>query len=338
MKPRVLSVALLACALTARAASAQTAGRTQGNGSARLVAFTNEPQQPEFGEVFPLHLTVRLAPGVVAFFPDTLLPAASAFSAGPGEWSASPGPSDSVDVHATYPVMGLMNGGVELPSLELWTRPVAADEAGGPKAAASLATPPVEGTSGLEHVVLYVGGVPILPLREMAAAEDALVPRPAADVEGGNWSGGVFAALALLGLAAALLAGALASRAHRAAAGPDVPAPPELTTRASALRELDRIHELAWHRNGRVVDFYDATTGVLRRYSGREEPEGGVALTSSELMDCLRGRWGEGAISALGAAVWAAECVKFGDYRPAAEAAELDWSTVRDWIEHGSDP
>lgn len=314
------------------AASGQTVRTTQVGSSARLIGFTNEPQEPEFGEVFSLRLNVRLAPHVIAFFPDTLLPGPATFSAGSVEWTVTPGPADSVDVHATYPVMAVRSGGVELPSLELWTRPAGPGETGGPSPASALPSSPVAGSGGLEHAVVYVGGAPIIPLREMAAAEDALAPRPAADVEGASWGGGVFVALALLGLAAALVARVLASRADRSATYTASPPEPELHTRAEALRELDRIRELGWHRNGRVIDFYDATTGVLRRYSGREEPEEGAALTSSELVERLRSRWGESAVEALGSAVWTAERAKFGGYRPAAEAAERDWSTVRDWI------
>jgi len=334
MTSRARSIALLLMAVLCGTASGQTTRQTQVGSSARLIGFTNEPVEPEFGEVFTLRINVRLAPGAIAFFPDTLLPANASFSAGSGNWTVTPGPADSVDVHAAYPVLAVMNGGVELPSLELWTRRAAPGEAAGPKSSSALPAAPLDSSGGFEHAVVYLGGVPIIPLREMAAAEDALIPRPAADVEGGNWAAGVFVALALLGLAAALLAWLLASRADGdAATRADPPAEPELHTRADALRELDRIRELGWHRNGRVIDFYDETTGVLRRYCGRDEPEHGAALTSSELVARLRGRWGDGAVEALGSAVWAAERAKFGSYRPSADAAERDWSTVRAWVE-----
>ncbi|MDH3285914.1 MAG: hypothetical protein OEQ13_14370, partial [Acidobacteriota bacterium] len=116
------------------------AGQTRSAeaGSARLVAFTNEPREPEFGEVFQLNVQVRVAPGVVAFLSDTLAEAANSVSAGPGTWTIEPGPGDSVDVRASYPVMGLLPGGVELPLIELWTRPASASETAGVRAASEL--------------------------------------------------------------------------------------------------------------------------------------------------------------------------------------------------------
>jgi hypothetical protein len=108
-----------AALLLPRAASAQALGQTAA--PIRLVAFTNEPREPEFGEVFELYLQLRMAPNLVAFIPDTLLPAPDAFNAAPGTWTTEAGPADSIDVRATYYVMGVMNGGVELPTLELLT-------------------------------------------------------------------------------------------------------------------------------------------------------------------------------------------------------------------------
>jgi hypothetical protein len=96
---------------------------------------------------------------------------------------------------------------------------------------------------------------------------------------------------------------------------------------------LDRIRDLGWHTNGRIVDFYDATTGVLRHYAERRDPtRWRTALTSTELLARLRERAGPAAVEPLDSTVWTAECVKFGGREPGAEAAEKDWSTVRDWI------
>jgi len=106
-----------------------------------------------------------------------------------------------------------------------------------------------------------------------------------------------------------------------------------LSPRAEALRELERIRALGWHTNGRVADFYEATTGVLRHYAERRDPsELRTALTSSELLRSLRERWGPQAVEPIGPTVWTAECVKFGGRRPGADAAESDWTRVRDWV------
>jgi hypothetical protein len=294
--------------------------------SARVVAFTPPSPEPEFGEVFELDLRVRVAPDVVAFLADTMAEAANSVSAGPGSWTVEPGPADSLDVHATYPIMGLLPGAVELPLVELWTRPAGPDEAPGVRAAREEDASTLAG-SDFEHALLYLGGVFIMPPSAMVGEDAAPMPRPPADVLGGERSPWLIGALALTALAvAAVVRLLLAGRTS-------TPAPTLQSPRAEALRELDRIRDLGWHTNGRVAEFYDATTGVLRQYAERREPrECGTALTSTELLARLRKRWGSESIEPLGPTVWTAECVKFGGRRPGAETAEADWSNVRDWI------
>lgn len=302
----------------------------------RLVAFTNEPREPELGEIFELNLQVRIAPGLVAFFPDTLVPAPDASSAGTGTWELGLAPGDSVDVRATYPVIGLDPGGVELPSLEVWTRPAAAGEEAGPRALASLggtgdgASLDPATVPGLQRTTLTIGGALIMPLREMTeAADGGLMPRPPADVLGGQWSPWLIAAVGL-GLLLVGLLGWLLLAARRAGAAGRPKA--RLSPRAEALRELDRIRELGWHANGRVAQFYDATSGVLRRFADRTAEDCGTWLTSTELLGRLERRWGAERIASLRDTVWSAERVKFGTHRPAPPAAEADWSVVRGWI------
>ena len=325
------SVVLSLMALGAIAVGGARAQSPEAPSGARLVAFTMEPGAPEFAEVFELRLTVRVAPGIVAFLPDTLLPARASVSAGLGSWTESAGPADSVDLRATYPVMAFLNGGVELPSLELWTRSALAGEAGGARATSDLRDGG-SGGDGLQRVLMPVGGTQIKPLQEMAeAASGGLLPRPAADVLGGQWSIWLLSAIGVVAIAAAFLAWLLVTRWRAARAGAE--ATGTRSPRDEALHELDRIRGLGWHTDGRIVDFYDATTGVLRRFSGEEVPDWSIALTSSELVARFRDRWGPGSVEALGSVVWAAERVKFGALRPPGEAAEGHWKTIRHWIE-----
>ena len=222
---------VLAClaAVAAAGSAAELAAQAPQQRSAppvRLVAFTNEPREPELGEIFELSLQVRLAPGVVAFFPDTLVPAPDASSAGPGTWELGLAPADSIDVRATYPVIGLDPGGVELPSLEVWTRPAVAGEEAGPRALASLAAegdgPSLDPDTvpGLQRNTLTIGGALIMPLREMTeAADGGLLPRPPADVLGGQWSAWLLAAGVLGLLLVGLLGWLLVSGRRAGAAG-----------------------------------------------------------------------------------------------------------------------
>jgi len=324
MSRRVLAlVALLSAAwqptLQAQAPSAQA-------GSARVVAFTPPSPEPEFGEIFDLELRVRVAPGVVAFLADTMAEAANSVSAGPGSWTVEPGPADSLDVHASYPIMGLLPGAVELPLVELWTRPAAEGESPGVRAVHET-DPATLSAPEFEHALLYLGGVFIMPPSEMMGEDEAPMPRPPADVLGRELSWWLVAAVFVGSLAVVAVTWFLLGGRER------LPAPVLLSPRAEALKELERIRAQGWHENGHVAEFYDATTGVLRHYAERRDAHDlGAALTSSELLGRLRTRWGVESVESLGPAVWTAECVKFGGRRPGPQTAEADWSTVRDWI------
>ncbi len=303
--------------------------RLAQSSSARIVAFLNEPREPEFGEVFDLEVQVRVAPDVVAFLSDTMTDAASSVSAGPGTWTVTVGAADSLDVRATYPVMAFLPGGVELPFVELWTRPLRPGESATVRPSSEL--PDADRNApDVEHAQLYLGGIFVMPPSEMIGDDAMLEPRPPADVLGGERSAWLVAALLLLAVAGGTVAWVvLAGRSARAGSPP----PLELSPREEALRELDRIRELGWHTNGRVADFYRATTDVLRYYAERREPSRWrTALTSSELLDRLREHGGT-EIEPLDATVWTAECVKFGGRRPDPGTAQADWSLVRDWIE-----
>ncbi len=296
----------------------------------RLIAFTNEPREPEFGRVFELYLSLRIAPDVVAFLPDTLLPDEHAFSAGKGHWTAAPGPADSIDVQATYPVMGLLNGGVQLPWLEVWSRPAAGDESPGPRPATELAGLGEPERAALQRTRLEIGGALILVPSEMAGGEASIDPRPPADVLGGEWSVWLIAALGVTLTAVLLLLGMLVAGRRSAAIAAALAIGPG--PREQALRELDHLLARGWHTDGRVHEFYDATTGVLRRLSEIEEPEWGRALTSTELVGRIEERWGTTPVEKLRPSIWAAERAKFGGHTPEPKAAEADWTVVRDWI------
>jgi hypothetical protein len=324
MSARVLALLVLACAFGRGPAAAFV---YQTPAPARLVAFINEPLEPEFGKVFELYLQLRFAPDVVAFVPDTLLPAANAVSAGAGHWTTELGPADSIDVRATYYVMGLANGGVELPTIELWTRPPAAGEAPGPRPAAELGDSLAR--EGLRRDELIIGGAMIQVPAEMQGQEASIDPHPPADVLGGEWSPWLVGAVAvgaagILAAAWLLLAPRLAVRAHTPILG--------ASPRTEALRELDRLLALGWHTDGRLEEFYDATTNVLRQLSEREHADWSRALTSTELVARVEERWGADAVARLRPTVWSAERVKFGTYRPGPAAAEQDWTVIRDWI------
>jgi len=326
---RLLLGHVAVCALAVAAPAAANAAPQAP--PVRLVAFTNEPREPEFGVVFDLMLSLRFAPDVVAFVPDTLLPDVHAFSAGPGHWerTAAEG-TDSIDVQATYPVMGFLTGGIQLPWLEILSRPAQAGEAPGPRPASELDALGDGARAALRRTVVEIGGALILVPKEMQGEEASIDPHPPADVLGGEWSPWLLAAAGVA--IAALLAVAGMFVAARRAESREGDLATATNPREQALEELDRLLGLGWHDNGRVAEFYDATTAVLRQLSEIEEPEWRRALTSSELIGRMQERWGAGRLEQLRPAVWAAERVKFGTHRPGPKTAEADWAVVRDWI------
>lgn len=302
----------------------------------RLVGFISEPREPEFGAVFDLRLNLRVAPGVVVFLPDTLNPAPASVSAGPGEWAVAAGPSDSVDVTARYPIMAFLNGRVELPSLEVWTRSAVEGEEPGARSVSAIPDQGPASADLLRSVVVSTGAIQVVPLAEMANAEGPLAPRPPADVLGGNYSPWFIAAL-LVGLAAGgglLWSGVNAIRSGRPAPVPAV-SMRQLSPREEALTELDRILAQGWHLTEvreRLIRFYAASTDVVRKLAEQFDSQWGMSLTSNELLVALRDRWGEAAVVQLQEAVAVAEWVKFGRHSPTAEVAEEHWRTIRTWV------
>ncbi|MEX2581741.1 MAG: hypothetical protein WD766_00575, partial [Gemmatimonadota bacterium] len=102
--------------------------------------------------------------------------------------------------------------------------------------------------------------------------------------------------------------------------------------REQALRELERIRSLGWHRNGRMEDFYASSTATLREFARELEPDWNAGLTSTELLRKIEERWGTEGAEQIVEAIAAAERVKFGYHRPAADAAEADWARIREWV------
>ncbi|MEX2583179.1 MAG: hypothetical protein WD766_07885, partial [Gemmatimonadota bacterium] len=166
---------LLAGLLLVSTAAAQDLQRVDG---ARVVSMSTDPETPEFGRVFDLHLTVRVAPEYVVALSEALLPNLAAESIGEGSWQSAPAPGDSLDVLATYPMIMYAEGRVDLPSLVIRTRHA-------PGAAATLAG--VETLEGVDAEAIPLGAIIVPELAAMADSGAALVPRPAADVLGGEW-------------------------------------------------------------------------------------------------------------------------------------------------------
>ncbi len=73
-----------------------------------------------------------------------------------------------------------------------------------------------------------------------------------------------------------------------------------------------------------------SSSGIARGYVERLDPEWGPELTSTELMDRLKGRSPEGAV--LATEMRTAEAVKFGRLRPHAEPTAEHLTVLRAWL------
>jgi hypothetical protein len=298
----------------------------------RVLEFDLDPDRPAFGETFQLHLTLRLGPELVTFLPDTLIPTETAQSAGTGSWQHRIGPGDSVEVTATYPAVGFVEGLIELPWIELGFLPRGDPASGDTTLVRSLASSDAEVAGRPPTRLLRLGGVDVGTFEPLDAEGLGASPRPPADVIGSGWSVTRVLAVTLLPMAAIAGLVTLGRESWTRITVASAQRGQTVAPRQRALAELERIRSLGWHRNGRLPDFYEATGDALRRYAGSLEPDWGSHLTSSELVARLDERWRSPEADALGATIGRGEGVKFGRHRPDPERAERDWEVIRDWI------
>lgn len=298
----------------------------------RLVEFSAVPERPEIGEPFELHLTLRLRPGTVGIL-DRVIPAA-VYTEGmaPGSFSESSASGDSIDLVAAFPMIAFRSGVVGLPDLPLRFLPVTGQDQGGWRwddegAGAPVTDPASEGTL----VLLRLGAIQVASILP-GDTEDPIVPRPAADVLGGDRSYRGRAGLALLwlagGLAAATLTLAVAGRVRSRHETVRL----EESARSRALAGLDRALADGWHREGRMSDFYRAITGNLRTFAASLDPGWGADLTMREVVAGVMLRWGPDRVESLASTVARAERICFGSERPSLRTAEEDWKCIRDWV------
>lgn len=299
---------------------------------ARITHFRLEPERATFGEPFLVRIDLRVPPAHRVYLTPELATTEVFEAAGAGSWLLERAPGDSVDISATFPVVGYEPGRFDLPSLELWLRP---DPALHPDGELSAAVQPVEPQMALldtEKQMLQLGTAEVVAYPPLNEEDAELVPRPAADVVGGSWSlwsllaGGVMAVLGIGGIRMA------AERGWRAAMGLFLSRVRGQSPRQNALRELERVRALGWHREGRSDDFYASSTDAIRTFAHEIEPTLTTALTSSELVRTLEERWGQEETAALAAVVESAERAKFGSWAPDPEEAERDWTALRDWV------
>jgi hypothetical protein len=317
VKPPVLCAAVLGLGLACPPLSAQDA--TPG-GVTVTVAVSADTIA--LGDRLELLVTVLAPPGRVALFPDTL-PATTHFeSLAPVVARTRERDDGSTEITLTYPLIAFGIGLTTTPAFEISLGP-------DPSSGGTAATGRTRFTIAGQRV--WVASV--LLLEDIA---QGLEPRPADDVVGGDWN--LPAVLLTLGftalIGAVVTVGARDLLEARTSADRTVQTPldPLEAARLEALGELDRLDAHDWHREGRIVDFYDRSSAAIRGYVEHLHPSWNRSYTSSELMRGLEAARSGDAAPDLLREMRMAEAVKFGHTRPTATAAEVHWRTLRDWV------
>jgi hypothetical protein len=297
-----------------------------------LAEYKVIPESPSFAEPFTVEVVLRLDPGTSAVLGRALEPSEAMEGLGAGRIEVLDGPADSVEVRATYPVIAYRSGLQALPLL-----PISLSQTPAATPGASAATIASDSTMLADSLwtMLRIGAAPVgkyLPLEDSTAVQ---VPRPPADVLGGDWSIWLLLAVGFASAAGVGGVGMMVPRWWSATGGALISRIRRRSPRHDALKELERLKSLGWHRNGKVDDFYAGFTRAWRGYAERLDPALGTGLTSTELLSRLEQKWGSARMKSLTGIVSTAEKVKFGGLAPPPDEAERDWSAVREWVRSG---
>jgi hypothetical protein len=298
----------------------------------------------ELGDRFEVVLDLTVAPRSVAYVPDSLQ--GSGFEPfGPVQWSADPTDDGGVELSLRYPLIAFEVGVVTVPGFDVF----AADAEEG-RAIGSVSEGAVVGSfeafvDGVSHVPsARMTSVPpqqiwvasVLHLDDMT---HAIVPRPPADVAGGDRSWPATVLTLLFG--ATILSVAAVSLKDWHEARREGPPPVAVPPRSRALASLDALLDEGLHRTGRMREFFDRSSSIVRRYVEPMDDRWSPAWTSSELMSGLSKRassLGAPTTGSLEEEMYEAERVKFGGLRPTPEVAEEHVSRLRLWIVDAPEP
>jgi hypothetical protein len=298
----------------------------------------------DIGDRFQLDMSIVLAPGSVAFLPDSLV--GRGFEPfGPVEWTARASEDGTTELEVTYPLIAFQVGTVTVPEFEVF----AAD------AAESTSRGMTSADVAVGDFETFVDNVAMLPSARLRAVppqdiwvasvliledqEYGIVPRPAADVAGRNrnWPATALTLLFSTGLLAISAVTLRDWSTDRAAHRSPPPSP-----RAAALAALDDLLAEGSGEDPRA--FFTASSEIVRRYVETFDGRWGPPWTSTELMLGLHARRGDAAgTGTFGASVpdpaplaremAFAEAVKFGGARPESATSEGHVRALRSWIE-----
>ena len=289
----------------------------------------------EIAEVFELHVQVPVPGGSVVYFPDTVPATDDIESFAPVDWRARRGPDGGATIELTYALMPFGMGNIVLPPVDVITMPMEDEVEGEGVPGGSLVgvweerQPTVGFTRSVTPPMIWVK--PVYTSDDVVAG---MSPRGPDDVVGFSLS---WPSLALVLLFSTVIGSAVVTSTREWLAGRDEPALKMHTgattldeARTRAITELDRLLASGPYTAERAHELYKESSGIVRGYVERLDPEWGPELTSTELMASLKGRASE--VGALAVEMRTAEAVKFGLVRPAAEPTAAHLTVLRAWL------
>ena len=289
----------------------------------------------EMAEVFELRVEVAVPGGSMVYFPDIVPSTGDVESFSPVDWRARRGPNGGATIELTYALIPFGMGNIALPQVDVITMPLEDDVEGQDIPGGSIVgvweerQPAVRYTRSITLPTIWVE--PVYSSDDVVAG---MAPRGPGDVLGFSWS---WPSIALVLLFSTVIGGAavtttrewLANRSEPAPVPP--PGPTSLDeARKQALTELDRLLAAGPYPAERAHELYEGSSGIVRGYVERLDSGWGPELTSTELMDGLKGRSPQGAV--LAAEMRTAETVKFGRLRPHAEPTGVHLTVLRAWL------
>jgi hypothetical protein len=289
----------------------------------------------EMAEVFELRVEVPVPGGSMVYFPATVPSTGDVESFTPVEWRARRGPNDGATIELKYALIPFGMGNIVLPGIDVITMPLE-DEANGQDIPGGSIVGVWEER---QQTLRYTRSItpPTIWVEPVYSTDDVVTgmsPRGPEDVVGFSWS---WPSMGLILLFSMVIGGAVVTSTRewlvdRAEPGPGPllgPIPPD-EARMRALTEIDRLLAAGPYPAERAHELYEESSGIVRGYVERLDPEWGPELTSTELMDRLKGGSPEGAV--LTAEMRTAEAVKFGLLRPHAEPTTGHLTVLRAWL------
>jgi hypothetical protein len=289
-------------------------------------------------EAFELRVEVPVPSGSLVYFPATVPSTGDVESFTPVDWRARRGPNGGATIELTYVLIPFGEGIITLPPINVITMPLEGEAEGQDIPGGSI----VGVWEERQPTVRYTRSIvpPAIWVEPVYSSEDVvggMSPRGPEDVVGLSWS---WPSLALVLLFSTVIGGGVVTttREWLAVRAEPVPVPqpgpiPLDEARKQAVTEFDRLVAAGPYLAEHAHELYEESSSIVRGYVERLDPEWGPELTSTELLDRLKGRSPEGAV--LEAEMHNAEAVKFGLLRPEADPTTAHLTVLRAWLAGG---